>query len=204
MTDYMTKDSSHPLRLFNTAAWETNANTVPKLLSMLYLHAYNICLTLLGLGMMGFSGFLINKNNSQWSKLLMCVSAYCVLTGFFGWLFPNFMSSRLICAPIWWVMNGLLCLFTLACAVMSFFPKTFVGEIAKLDIDSLHRPNGGVWLMNHRIAMNVFTILGTCLILCAICCLAYLYSQFEGRVSKSSPPPVRNVNQNVQMVRPQY
>lgn len=190
--DYVVKDSSHPLRVFNTAAWETNGNTMPKLLSMIYLHGYNFCLTLLGLGLMGYSGFLVNKNNSEWSKLLMCVSAFCVLTGAFGWLLPNFLSSRLICAPIWWAMNAALCLFTFACAVMSFFPKTFVGEVAKLDLDSLKRPNAGVWLMNHRTEMNVFTILGTCLIACAIGCLAYLYSQFEGRVKDHSMSSARS------------
>jgi hypothetical protein len=197
----MVKNSTHPLRPFDSNNWKSKS-TFTEMLSTIYIHVYNGVLGLLGLTMMGYSAFLINKHNSPFAKLLMCVSAYMVLTSLFGWAAPYILPIRNLCAPIWFGLNALLCLFCIGLFILSFFPS-FFETIIRMDSAALKRSNQGIFALKNIILFNITTILGAFFSALAILSLGYLYYTWmsDVNVPKTAYPIVQRP-ENVELNRP--
>ena len=193
-TDYMSKNSTHPFRVFDTNAWASD-DTFSKQLAHVGLTVYNVYMCLLGLALIGYSGFLINKDNTGFSKLLMVVACYIFAISLLYFVCPYIFSSK-VCAALWTAMNIALLCFTIGCIVMSFLP-TLYREVIKLDINSSgKRPNAGIFLLYNEQFIQAACILGTIFTLCGLLCWAYLWTNFEGKQSKSVSHRPANVELN--------
>jgi cytochrome bd-type quinol oxidase subunit 2 len=210
MTDYMRKNSTHPFRVFDSNAWD-QPQTVDRKIAFLGLVTYNAYLLVLGLCLVGFSGFLINKDNTGFAKLLMCVASYMVGTALVYWALPNVVSAK-VCSAIWTTLNILLFLFTLSIAIMSFWPR-LAQEVIKLDVN--HNPkrrNAGIFFVDNAEFINAITIIGALAILGGLACWAYLrYTWRDDHLTKSgqfSRPPIANPDHplpvDVELHQPRY
>lgn len=184
MTDYMRKNSTHPFRIYDSNSWRAN-DTSDKRLAYLTLLTYNAYTTILGLCLVAYSGYLINKDNTPFAKLLMCVGSFMVAIGLLYFAFPYLFSSR-VASGIWMAFNAILLCFTIACIVLSFLNKhSLYSEITGMDANYTNkRKNAGLFFLENRAFISAVTIIGTVFTFLAMAAFTYLWSTFDEREVK--------------------
>lgn len=167
------------------------------LLSNVYLTLFNVGLMLLSLALIGYSGFLINKYNSTFAKVMMIISCYLFLTSFAGLFLPLMMNPR-IASYIWAGMTAVMTIgVILTWIFVTFRPSQFVAKAVETEgAASLYRRNGAVWLRNNLDSMKIFTALGGVLSLTALGVYTWLMSNLNDVTRTKVIRPAVNASGN--------